>query len=552
MAIAIPAAPNYNVTPPQLPNPIAQQTALANLANMKSESALRQQLAPLDVQEAQQRVQQQTTANQVSQLQLQTMNAQNAYWSNPEQYAVDDPKAQPGNDKIATLLGVAADDPILAMVHGQMKAGVPGNAAIADAKATLDFRQNVAKATQDQQKVLDDAHSHMAKIAAPILAEQDPAKKAQMIQDAMPGIAEWAKFDPSIAQNIKNLNVQNFDAFANRLGAEQDALDYRTKSADAWAKELTNNESVNPLLKIAVNPTEAFSGDKLPASIAYLQSRVKDADPKIATQATQLLGQAKAAQGVQLSIDKAKKEAEQRIADGDPESAGQLLFDGTVAPSQLISSRKPEFAQKAFAAAAKLGQQAGTGWNAQKAEADFNVAKSPANIAFFGSAKSLTDPGGTLDQLAAASKDIPSSEIPVINTIADVMKLQTGDPKIAKYATIAWGVSDDAAKVQGGGQGSDKSRADALALVTGKQSPEQRLAAINAIRGTVGSQVQSRIGNNTVMKQMYGSQNNAKSSAGGEGGHVIKIGNDYYQYSGTGDTADVKSYKKLAGNPNGQ
>jgi len=201
-----------------------------------------------------------------------------------------------------------------------------------------------------------------------------------------------------------------------------------------------------------------------------------------------------------LHLATAEKAAEQTIADGDPVAAGKLLHDGVVAPSQIISARKPEFAQKAFDAAAGYGD----GWNAQKAEADYKVASSPANLAFFGSAKSLTDKGGTLDQLAAAAKDIPANQFPIFNSVADAVKAATGSGPIAKYASLALGVADDYSKVMGGGQGSDTSRTQAMNLVAGKQSPEQRAASIEGIRGAVGSQTGSRIGNNAVLQRMYG------------------------------------------------
>jgi len=513
MALVVPQTPNLTVTPPQVANPLDQAQRAATLQDMLTGNRVKQQLAPLQVQEAQNTVAQGAIKTQQDQIALQTQQAQNAYWSDPDSYTITKPTEQPGNDRIAGMLGIAADDPILSMVHGQMKAGVPAPAAIADAKQTLAFRKDLEQTTQEHQKVLNDTLTQVRTIAAPILAQDDPVKKQQMIADALPQLQELAKPNPAISQMLPQLNAQNFNAFANRIGAEESAIEYRQKSADAWKAELANAQTADPLLKMEQNPGEAFSGDKLPASMAYLQAQAKSSNPLFAMRATALLGQAKGAEQVELSIDRQKKEAAQSIADGDPAAAAKLLIDGTVAPNQLISSRKPEFAQKAFTLAAQLQP----GWSAQKADADYAVAKSPANVAFFGSAKSLTDKGGTLDQLAAASKDIPGSEIPIINSIADVYKLQTGDPAIAKYATIAWGVADDSAKVQGGGQGSDASRAHTLALFTGKQSPEQRQAAIDATRGTVGSQVTSRIGNNSVLKQMYGGENNAPASSAGTG-----------------------------------
>lgn len=207
-------------------------------------------------------------------------------------------------------------------------------------------------------------------------------------------------------------------------------------------------------------------------------------------------------------LAKSEAEARQAVQDGDPNAAAQLLISGAVSPSQIISARKPEFAQKAFSAAAQLNPQ----WNAQKAEGDFQVAKSPANVAFFGSAKSLTDKGGTLDQLAQAAKDIPGNQIPVFNTIADAAKAATGDGPVAKYASILLGVSDDYSKVMGGGQGSDASRSQALKLIPTNASPEARAAAIEGIRGSVASQMNGRIGKNGVLQRMYGEQ----GSSGGD------------------------------------
>jgi hypothetical protein len=201
--------------------------------------------------------------------------------------------------------------------------------------------------------------------------------------------------------------------------------------------------------------------------------------------------------------------ARQAVSDGDPVAAGKLLISGDVAPSQIISARRPEFAQKAFQAAHDLSNGQ---WNAQSSEANFKVANSPANTAFFGSAKSLTDKGGTLDQLAAAAQDIPQNQIPAFNSVADWEKAATGSGPIAKYASLALGVADDYSKVMGGGAGSDTSRAQALNLIGAKASPEQRAASIEGIRGAVASQTNSRIGNNPVLQRMYGSQSPAEGT----------------------------------------
>lgn len=215
-----------------------------------------------------------------------------------------------------------------------------------------------------------------------------------------------------------------------------------------------------------------------------------------------------AIQNAKLQLAVRTKRAEQVISQGDPAAAGKLLADGSLTLSELKSrGTTPDFIVQATNAA----QKASPGWNAQKADADFKVASSPSNVAFFGSAKSLTDPGGTLDQLEAAAKDIPDGKIPVFNSVADAYKAATGSGPVAKYASILVGVSDDYSKVMGGGQGSDSSRSQALKLAPTSASPEARHAAVEGIRGAVGSQIKSRIGKNTVLQNMYGEASQTSS-----------------------------------------
>jgi hypothetical protein len=333
----------------------------------------------------------------------------------------------------------------------------------------------------------------------------DPVKRQQAVQAAAPKLQALGVDPSGLPQTVDDAAIKDFEA---HLGVHKQVL----TDAETQAKTNESNQKANlekmeaaekgsPLTKMENDPT-MFAGEKLPASMAYLQSKIGDRDPETAARAKRLLSTAQVSRSNQLAMEASKKATDQAIMDGDPNAAAKLLVDGTVAPSQLISSRKPEFAQKAFTAAAQMQP----GWDARKAEADFKVAGSPTNVAFFGSAKSLTDKGGTLDQLAAAGKDIPQNEFKPFNTIEDAWKTSVGSGPMAKYASIALGVADDYSKVMGGGQGSDTSRAQALKLIGEKLIPEERAGAIEGIRGAVGSQTNSRIGNNSVMQKMYGSQ----------------------------------------------
>lgn len=229
-------------------------------------------------------------------------------------------------------------------------------------------------------------------------------------------------------------------------------------------------------------------------------AKIGDINATAPAEAQAAAGKAVAEAKATLPYKLTQARAEESLKDGDPNAAGQLLVSGDVAPSQIISSRKPAFAQAAFTAAKRLDPN----WNSQQAEGYFKVAGSPTNVQFFGSAKSLTDKGGTLDQLQSAYNQLPNGQIPVLNKFADWKAAAEGSGATAGFAQTALGVADDYAKVMGGGQGSDTAREQVLTSFAASHSPQQMQSAINAARAAVNSQMTSRIGSNPVMRRMYG------------------------------------------------
>jgi len=502
MPLQLGPVPDFNVKIPAMPNPLDQAAKAAQLKALLSENSARQTLLPLQVQEQQQRVQQETTANQLAQMKLASTQARVKAWSDPD---FVDSFMGSSNSALENSLGFSPGFDPMKMIKGEVSRGVHPDDAMAEAASFLELSKNLSAKTKDDLANYKAAHEQAANILAPVM-DMKASEAGPAFQAAKQKIATIPGLDPQDAQFVLQSTLDHLPALVQRLGIAGQLADYHKAQADASAAQSTADikkmeaaEKGSPLTKMENDPT-MFAGEKLPASMAYLQGKVKDSDPAIAARATRLLSTAKTSQQVELAMDAAKKATAQAIQDGDPAAAAKLLVDGTVAPSQLISSRKPEFAQRAFTIAAQLQN----GWSAQKAEADFKVASSPAQVAFFGSAKSLTDKGGTLDQLKAAGDDIPQSKFPVFNTIADAIKASTGSGPIAKYASIALGVADDYSKVMGGGQGSDTSRTQALQLISANASPEQRAASIEGIRGAVSSQTNSRVGNNAVMQKMYG------------------------------------------------
>ena len=273
---------------------------------------------------------------------------------------------------------------------------------------------------------------------------------------------------------------------------------------------LTHNQQITAQLQQHNAEETARHNTATEATAAATQAETKNYHGVEAKQRQQELG----IQGGRLAVERQNS----ILAKGDPNAAAQLLIDGDATLSELKArGSTPAFIAQTLKIAHNMS---GGKYNAQAADAQFQVAKSPSNVAFFGSANSLIDKGGTLDQLEEAAKDIPGGQIPVFNSIADAERVATGSGPVAKYASILLGVADDYSKVMGGGQGSDTSRAQALKLAPTSASPEARAGAVEGIRGSVLSQTRSRIGKNPILGRMYGTELSQSSKQGAPSGMV--------------------------------
>src|SRR5260370_32291890 len=148
---------------------------------------------------------------------------------------------------------------------------------------------------------------------------------------------------------------------------------------ETQAKAKSAIQAADPLFKLENEPAE-MTGDKAPAAVALLQSKLKDPNlpPDQAPRVQRLLLQAQKAQQNALAFDAAKAKMEQAVKDGDPAAAGHMLFLGIAAPSQMLSARNARFTQQAISAAEAEAKAAGVSWSAQKAEAQYKYATNPA------------------------------------------------------------------------------------------------------------------------------------------------------------------------------
>ena len=384
-------------------------------------------------------------------------------------------------------------------------------------------RNGVAQ-TPDDQPTSAGHHCHDCSnscAAAKICSTPSTFRLAQQIAQA----------GASLQQIRSQLDVMRKSLLANSQLMDEAAKKATANKENAQADELRGK--INPTSPLYAPTPAAVALGTAPGSAQIQANEVRQAARK-----------AGAEEGARMPGEMALAQQKQALSQGDPNAAGQLLVNGDATLSELKSrGATPDFIARSLFAARQLSNGQ---YNAQTADAGYSVSKSPANVAFFGSAKSLTDKGGTLDQLADAAKQIPGGQIPAFNSLADWEKAATGSGPIAKYASIALGVADDYSKVMGGGQGSDTSRAQALARIAANQSPEQRAASIEGVRGSVSSQMVGRIGKNPVLNRMYG------EAAGPQGGSgMIRAIDDKSVLHQAPDQASAIAFGRMRRNERG-
>lgn len=522
---ALTALPALDVKTPQQPNVLDQFSQLQALRGNQQAMEQRAALAPLQQQEAQQSVQAGGLDIQQKQQQLKNSQALTAAYQKWDGKNLDD------------------------LSHLALENGASGEAVQSIQQHALDVKSKYsqmaandattgAKNLETQQKKNDGISGALSALSS-VPDDQLP----QAISDTAARLVQEGLLDPQHGQTAAQLAQlppaqarQKLEIMRKGVMSNSQLLDEAKGEAKAKLDNANANNAagkIDPKSPLYAPSADAVALGTAPGAEAIQSNQVQMAGRKAgAEESARLPGEMRLA---------AQRQA---LSQGSPEAAGQLLVNGDATLSELKArGATPDFIARTLFAARK---QSGGQYNAQEAEANFNVAKSQANTAFFGSAKSLTDPGGTLDQLAAAAKDIPGGQIPVFNTIADAVKAAAGSGPIAKYASIMLGVSDDYSKVMGGGAGSDSSRTQALHLVPANASPEARAAAIQGIRGAVGSQINSRIGKNPIMKRMYGSPDASAQTASAAPAGLKDTGQTSKRADGVYDK-DGKHYTVVSG-----
>lgn len=196
-----------------------------------------------------------------------------------------------------------------------------------------------------------------------------------------------------------------------------------------------------------------------------------------------------------------QKALEQSVTQGSPDIAGKMLADGVATLSELKArGATPDFIQKTILSAQKFDPK----YNASDEIVGETALKAPGTQTFFGSARSLTQSGGMLDQLKKAHDALGNREVPKFNHWADLVAYQAGDDALSNYKTALLGAADDYAKVVGGGNPTDSARDASAEQFLFDLNNHAFEKSVETARSAVRSQVEGRIGTNRYIRQREG------------------------------------------------
>lgn len=507
------ALPALDVKTPQQPNLLDQFSQLQQLKGNQQAMQQRAALAPLQQEAAQQNVQ--TGQLDIQQKQQQLKNQQ----ALTQAYQTWDGRSYEDLAHLALKAGATGDAIQAIQQHGLALRKTASDIAESDAKTGSDNATTLGKQLDQAAGALQGVLSAPPEQQGQALIATAQQLAQQKRPDGTPLLdAQHLQMAEQLAQQGPQAIATQVPIFAKSLTALSAQLESAQKQATTQKDLATASATrgkIDPTSPFYAPTAQSVAMGTAPGAAQIQAGEAKQAGAKAGSEAA-----ARFPYEMRLAAQK------QALSQGDPNAAGQLLANHDATLSELKSrGATPDFIAKSLFAAKRLNPS----FNPQEDEAQFAVAKSPANTAFFGSANSLIAKGGTLDQLAEAAKEIPQNQIPVFNTVEDAMKAATGNGPIAKYASLLVGVADDYSKVMGGGTGSDASRAQGFKLAAASASPAQRTGSIEGIRGAVGSQTRERIGKNPILQRMYGTQQAATPSGSGvgdfimQGGHKFKV-----------------------------
>lgn len=204
-----------------------------------------------------------------------------------------------------------------------------------------------------------------------------------------------------------------------------------------------------------------------------------------------------------FSDEATKSRLDEQAKEGDPTAISQMLVDGIVAPSMLPGRFRPEYISAVFAKAQQLAKAEGKPFNPEKAESEYQYAKSPTTQNTLNMISSMEEPGGSIDIAQTAALSLPALDQKTANKVFNATATEFGSPEATKFHTAMLGLADEYAKVMGGGVASDTGRQQALDILQQDYSKGQLRGGIDILRQDIRARQRAIIRDNPALKAMY-------------------------------------------------
>lgn len=284
MAFQLPPLPNLTVQ--QTPQPDFLQKAMqaASLRSMQSDAALRSQLAPLDVQEAQQKAQQAGIQTQLQQQELDSRKVMMQVVANGElnKYAGVETPDGSGFD------AAGAYQYLMSKGVRSEEAGAYANSWLAIGKSQAEISKNLGEAGKAQQDIREKTLKQVAnKLGA--IGDMTVGKAAPALDAFQSDLVKNSKAYPGLTQQelaeLYSADLTHLSPLEGHLGMAAMVADYHKSQAEA-TKATSELDPNSPLY----NP-----------SAAYLAKRAAAGDPEAQSILTQQAKQAGAKAGAEAA-----------------------------------------------------------------------------------------------------------------------------------------------------------------------------------------------------------------------------------------------------------
>jgi hypothetical protein len=216
----------------------------------------------------------------------------------------------------------------------------------------------------------------------------------------------------------------------------------------------------------------------------------------------------KAARKEFLSADGSKAAIEESAKEGNPKSLAAGLVRGDVAWSQVVSSRKPEFAKAAFDAADALSmQQTGKHFSAVTNERNYKQATDPNVAKTLNLIDAMTEPKGSLDITRDAFLRIPNKlDEQTFNKIMNGSITELGGKSVTDFRAAVTGLAGEYSQIISGGAGTNESFNHAINIIKDSYGKGQGVSALDILNAEVSARKKGIVRDNPTLMAAYPDQ----------------------------------------------